>query len=132
MPYNRDEQRVRLAAGRRGLKVLMARLATTRRGGRNYCLRALWDASQFVGELPDGRLGYIRVPPADRERIAIWRSLGEVERALANCAEPPARAWGQACNTEHRFANVRHTAKTGGYRGVKEAREDRGGVEFTL
>ena len=82
----RNERLLRLAAGRRGLKVIRNRQLTAS-GQKRYCLRALWDASLVVGHLSSGEFGLIKASEG-REKLARWLSLKEVTQVLATWSAP--------------------------------------------
>jgi hypothetical protein len=89
MREKKQEHRLQLAAGRRGLK-----LVKNRHRGAAYCLRAAWNAACVVGRRPDGRLGLVYAQTG-RELLACWLTLTEIERVLAHWNEPAPSAWGE-------------------------------------
>jgi hypothetical protein len=84
MPRKTQEDRVRLAAARSGLKLITNRYSLTSTGKKTYCLRPVWDATCVVGTLPDGRFGLVKTTSKGRRRqnVASWLQLDAIERML--------------------------------------------------
>ena len=83
MPRKTQEERVRLAAARSGLKLITNRYSLTS-GKKTYCLRPVWDAMHVVGILSDGSLGLVKTSSKGRRRqkVASWLPLTAIERML--------------------------------------------------
>jgi hypothetical protein len=84
MPRKTQEDRVRLAAARSGLKLITNRYSLTSTGKKTYCLRPMWDATRVVGTLSDGRFGLVKTTSKGRQRqkVASWLPLDAIERML--------------------------------------------------
>jgi hypothetical protein len=83
------KDRVQLAAGRCGLRLIKRRSGTTLTRDNAYWLRSLSDASQAVVLRPGGGLTLSKIPAYRlRDKAATWRTLDDVERVL--------KGWGGA------------------------------------
>jgi hypothetical protein len=87
VPRTRKD-RLQLAAGRCGLRLIKRRSGTTMASDNAYWLRSLWDASQVVVLRPGGGFALSRMPVYTvREKAAAWTTLDDVERVLAGWDE---------------------------------------------
>ena len=75
-----SEDRLRLAAGLRGLRLAKSR--RFRHPSTPYCLRSLYDATYVVGVLPGGSFALVKASTG-RQKIASWFSLDRIEQVLA-------------------------------------------------
>ncbi len=82
MPVRSLQKRLRLDAGRRGLKLISRKYGTT--SSERYSLRPLWDATLAVQVLPDGTHTIIKIRPQGRRSEAHWLTLEVVENAINN------------------------------------------------
>ena len=116
-----QEQRLQLAAGRHGLRLVRNRYRASSDGDL-YCLRAIWKAAWVVGRRADASLGLMYVQTG-REAIASWLTLAEIEQVLANWDQPAPRAWGepQSVRTGLPYANNRNRGSRVG-RGTRRHR----------
>ena len=96
MTEKTQEDLVRLAAARSGLKLITNRYSLTSTGRKTYCLRPIWDATRVVGTLSDGRFGLVRTTGRGKRRhtSASWLPLSAIERMLPDWhgARPRSRA----------------------------------------
>jgi hypothetical protein len=84
MTETMQEDQVRRAAARFGLKLIKNRYDLTSTDKETYCLRPLWDARQVVGTLSDGRFGLVRATGKGqcRQKVASWLPLNAIELML--------------------------------------------------
>ena len=84
MPGKTLEDRVRLAAARSGLKLIINRYGLGSTGKRTYCLRPMWDARSVVSTLADGEFGFVKTTSKGqcRQKVASWLPLNAIERIL--------------------------------------------------
>ena len=84
MTEKTQEDQVRRAAARSGLKLIKNRYSLTSTDRKTYCLRPLWDARQVVGTLSDGRFGLVRATGKSqrRQKVASWLPLNAIELIL--------------------------------------------------
>jgi hypothetical protein len=77
-----QEERVRLIAARRGLKLIKNQYSLAA-GGR-YILRPIWDAKQVLGVTQDGKLVLVATNRGDltRDDFATWLPLAAIEVVL--------------------------------------------------
>jgi hypothetical protein len=87
-----EEHRLRLIAGRLGLRLVRGRLPAAD-GRELYCLRSMSDATYVLGNRPEGGLGLVS-SAYGREKVVRWLSLTDIEQVLASRSEPAPRAWG--------------------------------------
>ena len=84
MPDKTQEDRIRLAAARSGLKLIINKYGLASTGTKTYCLRPMWDATRVVGTLPDGEFGLVKATSKGkrRQKVASWLPLNAIERML--------------------------------------------------
>ena len=86
MPERTPEERLQLAARRRGLKMVLDRYAAAATGQQRYFLRPIWDATQAVRVLPNGNCELAKFPRG-RRAAANLLLLDEVAEVLTRWTE---------------------------------------------
>jgi hypothetical protein len=80
------EERLRLVAGRFGLKLISRSYGTT--SVERFSLRPLWDATLAVHSPPDGSYTIIKIRPQGRTTATHWLTLAGIEQVLNNWTRP--------------------------------------------
>jgi hypothetical protein len=122
MPRRTQEDYIRLAAARAGLKLISNRYSIAS-DKKTYSLRPLWDAKHAVGTLSDGGFGLVKTTTNKkgrrRQTAASWLSLDVIERMLPHWPKADSRNRSRCTQTlprahSHLWASIGASSRFGG------------------